>query len=248
MSSGNEGFTSGPSPRVAPADVQNKEFRVSRFGGYKMRDVDEFLDEVTVSLSSLVAENDRLRSQVSAPPVVGSPDLDDVSRQADEIIQRARDEAAQILADARAGAVTAAAIGGGESAGPVNAFLVQEREFLQGLAALVQGHADSVKGMAKAARGAASEAGSGTAAVSEARPAEPSGDTAATGPSGEPDPARAKAEATQDEPAVGEAPVDESDDADEPTVHIDDPQPAAARAGDGEADGSLRELFWGEED
>jgi DivIVA domain-containing protein len=33
--------------RLSPADIQQKEFRVSRFGGYKMRDVDEFLDQIT---------------------------------------------------------------------------------------------------------------------------------------------------------------------------------------------------------
>src|SRR5207244_10941699 len=54
------------------------------------------------SVTGLTEENARLRRQAGAPPVVGSPDLDDVARQADEIIQRARDEAARIDTEARA--------------------------------------------------------------------------------------------------------------------------------------------------
>ena len=81
------GFEPGAPRRVlTPADIQQKEFRVSRFGGYKMRDVDEFLDEITDSFSALSAEVERLRTRPGAPPVVGTPDLDDVTRQADEII------------------------------------------------------------------------------------------------------------------------------------------------------------------
>ena len=49
--------------RVTPLDVQQKEFRVTRVGsGYRMREVDEFLDQITDTLTALVAENDRLRT------------------------------------------------------------------------------------------------------------------------------------------------------------------------------------------
>jgi DivIVA domain-containing protein len=48
--------------QVTPLDVQQKEFRVTRVGvGYRMREVDEFLDQVTDTLSALIAENERLR-------------------------------------------------------------------------------------------------------------------------------------------------------------------------------------------
>ena len=47
---------------VTPADIQQKEFNVSRFGGYRMRDVDEFLDQITESMTKLSDENERLRS------------------------------------------------------------------------------------------------------------------------------------------------------------------------------------------
>ena len=134
-------------------EIQQKEFRVSRLNGYRMRDVDEFLDQLTESVSALVDENRRLRSQAGAQPVVGSPDLDDVARQADEIIQRARDEAARITAEARAGAAAGAAATPAQLAA-VGAFLSEEKEFLQGIAGLVQQHAETVKSMAKQARAA----------------------------------------------------------------------------------------------
>ena len=61
-------FTGMPaSTVVTPADIQSKEFNVSRFGGYRMRDVDEFLDQITVSMTKLTEENDRLRSASGLP-------------------------------------------------------------------------------------------------------------------------------------------------------------------------------------
>ena len=94
-----------------------------------------------------------------ASPIVGTSDLDEVNRQADEIVQRARDEAARIVAEANeqaagvaGGATTVAATGADRAA--VDAFLTRERDFLQSLAALVQGHAEAVKAMAKKARAA----------------------------------------------------------------------------------------------
>ena len=147
---------SSASSILGPLDVQQKEFRVSRFGGYKMRDVDEFLDRITDSMSALTVENERLRK--GAPPsIVGTPDLADVSRQADEIIERARAEAARIVAEAKATGAQPAGGQPGAAASPqeraaVNAFLTREREFLQSLAGLVQEHAEQVRGMAKTAK------------------------------------------------------------------------------------------------
>ncbi len=248
---GTQSSGNGPA-RIGPMEIQQKEFRVSRFGGYKMRDVDEFLDELTTTMGELTAENDRLRAQATVAPVVGSPDLDDVGRQADEIIQRARDEAAQIVADARAGAAAASTIAAaapGDRAA-VDAFLLQEREFLQGLGVLVQGHAESVKRMARAARSPAP----GRAAPTTQTPAERAEPAAAEAT----DRADTSTRAPSSTPASSTEPVppsEQSDDAPspeagEPTIRIDEPQPATAPAStaDAEGDGSLRELFWGEED
>jgi DivIVA domain-containing protein len=224
---------------ITPADIQRQEFGVSRFGGYRMRDVDEFLDRLTESTEILVAENDRLRA--GGPPIVGTSDLDEVNRHADEIVQRARDEAARILADARThsaptnGAPSVAVPDEAQRA-RVDAFLSQERAFLQSLATLVQGHAESVKGMAREARRAAS-------AQPTPSPDEEPGEDAPGG----------RTEADISLPEAGEDHDDEPTPAEstpgaDATVILEEPQPTrmgAERAR--EADPSLRQLFWGEE-
>ena len=131
-------------PRVVtPEEIQRQEFGVSRFGGYRMRDVDEFLDHITASTQALLAENERLRG--GAGPILGTSDLEDVNRQADEILQRAREEAGRIVAGASAQATAVPA--GAEDRAAVDAFLSQERDFLQNLATLVQAHAETVKAL-----------------------------------------------------------------------------------------------------
>jgi DivIVA domain-containing protein len=252
----------GQRSTLGPLDIQQKEFRVSRFGGYKMRDVDEFLDAITDSFSALSAENDRLKAG-SPAAIVGTPDLDDVARQADEIIRRARDEAARITAQAKV-----AAGGGGQDRGAVSAFLSQEREFLQSLAGLVQGHAESVKAMSKATKKAPESPAQPTAP-----PARPSG-VAVT-----PDAPPATQGATRDDservddratasdpppPAMPEPMVAPKEDEPasvpdqarepEPTVRIEEPEPASVGRSDSdddaaskEGDRSLRDLFWGED-
>ena len=98
-----------PSRTINALAIQQKEFRVSRLGGYKMRDVDEFLDELTEAVGAMQTELSNLRDRPAAPdPVLGMPDLDDVGRQADEIIARAREGAARITAEAHAAAAEAA--------------------------------------------------------------------------------------------------------------------------------------------
>ena len=60
-----DGSRPSQAPRtISPLEIQQKEFRVSRFGGYRMRDVDEFLDQLTDSLSSLLEDNRRLQAQI----------------------------------------------------------------------------------------------------------------------------------------------------------------------------------------
>jgi len=218
---------------ITPEEIQRQEFGVSRFGGYRMRDVDEFLDRLTASTEAIIAENERMRA--GGAPIVGTSDLDDVNRQADEIVQRARDEAARIVAEANehaaalAGGATVVA-GSGADRAAVDAFLVRERDFLQSLATLVQGHAEAVKAMARKARSA---------------PPAPAADPTAT--------------ATQTPVAVPEAaPLPEATPGPAPTapvpatpreepVRVDEPQHAAAGDREGDGDPSLRQLFWGEE-
>jgi DivIVA domain-containing protein len=237
---------------ITPLDIQQKEFQVSRFGGYRMRDVDEFLDQLTDAMTALLAENERLRSGADASPIVGSPDLDEVSRQADEIIQRARDEAARVVAEANER--SAAGIGDVTDAdrAAVDAFLARERGFLQSLASLVQEHADGVKGMAREVRRRGGAVGTGPASATSddaARPAAPGSPApAAVAPPEAPPPTTEPASSATTRAAEPEptrpiepaAPVERE----EPIV-VSEPEPAATRREDG--DESLRELFWGEE-
>jgi DivIVA domain-containing protein len=229
---------------ITPLDIQQKEFRVSRFGGYRMRDVDEFLDRLTEVVTGLTEENARLRRQAGAPPVVGSPDLDDVARQADEIIQRARDEAARIDTEARARASLSAApaIASEGDRAAVKAFLAQERAFLESLAGLLQGHAETMKGMARNVR------------RPDRAPTEDS--DAPAGPTepvahDEPPPAAV----TRDESEgpiveVGDAEATQSLPAAEEPGELAQTRPTTSARGTdrGDGDPSLRELFWGEEE
>lgn len=212
---------------ITPADIQRQEFGVSRFGGYRMRDVDEFLDRLTASTEAIIAENERIRAGGS--PIVGTSDLDDVNRQADEIVQRARDEAARIVAEANehpaalAGGATVVA-GSGADRAAVDAFLTRERDFLQSLATLVQGHAEAVKAMARKARSAA------PAPAPTANPAATAPQTPVAVPEAAPAPTAPVPATPPDEP-----------------VRVDEPQHAAAGDREGDGDPSLRQLFWGEE-
>jgi DNA replication initiation complex subunit (GINS family) len=131
-----------------------------------------------------------------------------------------------------------------EERAAVNAFLAQEREFLQSLASLVQGHAESVKGMARRARSVppAPSAVPIQAPAPRTEPAEaPSPEAAeppspiAQGPRPTPAPAEAEAEATQALPKPEEP------------IRVDEPERTGAARPD-EGDPSLRDLFWGEED
>ena len=240
-----QSFAPAPRKTLTPMDIQQKEFRVSRLGGYKMRDVDEFLDEITDSFSALIAEIERLRSGPASAAVVGTPDLADVGRQADEIIARARAEAARIVADAHAETAAAGspAGSGASRGGPgVADFLVEEREFLQNLAGLVQGHAEIVKGLARAAHGRASAQAPGTTA--EPEDLAESRETAA---------AEDPAPSVSAPPPAAPPPTAPMPKADAP-VRIEDPEPASVARADRDDEtpsedggGTLRDLFWGED-
>jgi DivIVA domain-containing protein len=208
-----EPVTSG---RLSAMEIQQKEFGVTRVGGgYRMRDVDEFLDDVTTSMTALVEENRRLREQAGNGAMIGAPDLEQVSRQADEIIRRARDEAAQIVREAHAASAasaTAASAGSISAAdrAAISGFLGREREFLQSLAGLVQGHAEAVKGMAREARDAAMSA-SATAPASAPTPAmAPAAPMPAAAPAGEaPAPSPTEPDGASERPAPSPRPAAE---------------------------------------
>jgi DivIVA domain-containing protein len=246
------GWGSAPAGRITPQDVQQKEFRVARFGaGYRMREVDEFLDQVTDAMSALVAESERLRQgsadpasasgRPSAPPSVPSP-ADDAGLTA------------------------------------VDAFLRREKGFLQDLGGLVQAHAEELRSMVREVRRDVPPLGDASPVKEpavEPAPAPVSSPEASPGPS--PDVSN-ELDAPPDEIAPGPelgateqaTPASEVPDhhtrghdpeasggrprpiatteavAEEP-IRVDEPEPARSGRSEEEEDGSLRELFWGEE-
>jgi DivIVA domain-containing protein len=232
------GFTAAPvsTGRITPTEVQQKEFRVARFGGgYRMREVDEFLDQVTDALSALIAENEELRAGRGAASTS--------SGSLPGPIANDRDRTA------------------------VDAFLERERGFLQSLGSLVQGHAEELKAMVRAARRSPAVPAP-TAAVDEAAPAAvlaPDVDEVADGEEEEPATEEAPEVAAEEAPdvAADSDPSETADDdgtetaedssqahparePDEP-IRLEEREPARSRGSDDEPEGSLRELFWGEE-
>ncbi|MEA2550410.1 MAG: DivIVA protein [Actinomycetota bacterium] len=241
-------FAGGPAPTVlGAAEVQQKEFRINRVGaGYNMRDVDEFLDQITGSMNATMEEIRVLRNQ-GGGSLVGAPDLADSARQADEIIQRARAQAEQIVRDAQAqaGALGAAAVAGAGTPvdrAPVNAFLAQERSFLQSLGQLVQEHAETVKGMVRVDRGSASPPLAAARRSAQSTPQSPP--RTATRPPAPAETAPSRRPTSDPRSTVPIAKVEEP-------IRVEEPTTASARreddsSGEGQ-DRSLRELFWGED-
>jgi DivIVA domain-containing protein len=242
---------SAPAGRITPQDVQQKEFRVARFGaGYRMREVDEFLDQVTDAMSALVAETERLRQgsvdpgsasgRPSAPPSL-QPPADDVGRTA------------------------------------VDAFLRREKGFLQDLGGLVQTHAEELRSMFREVRRdvpapvadtspvdepavepaptpvSSPEASSGLSPdVSTELDAPPEviapgpeiGATEKAAPASEVPDHHAKGD---DPEASGGRPIAATEAVAEEPIRLDEPEPARSGRSEEEEEGSLRELFWGEE-
>ncbi len=218
--------------RVTPLDVQQKEFRVTRVGsGYRMREVDEFLDQITDTLTALVAENDRLRTSGGevAAAAAGETDPSTTPTRTDP--------------------------------GAVDAFLQREKGFLQDLGGLVQAHAEELRSMIRAARSEPAVPDTPTEpeapmaplaapvaeSIVEAEP-EPS-----VLPWTSPHPCLMRSRSSR-EPSAS-AVEDDPDSgtitrvvADEP-IRLEEPEPQPARSGrsDEKEGDSLRELFWGEE-
>jgi DivIVA domain-containing protein len=135
--------------RMTPVDIQQKVFRLA-FRGYNERDVDEFLDHVTEDLAALHEENKRLREQVAEGG--GGEGAAGADRQAEAIVRQAREHAARLVADAEQRAAATGTPGASMAGGPPASFLLQERQFLQQMASLIQGHAQRLKDEARRGR------------------------------------------------------------------------------------------------
>ena len=242
-------WASAPGGRITPQEVQQKEFRVARFGaGYRMREVDEFLDQVTDAMSALVAENERLlQGSASGSPASTRPST--------------------------APAAPSVADEAGRAA--VDAFLRREKGFLQDLGGLVQAHAEELRSMVRDVRrdiAAPAAAAPSTASVPpvagapvKESPVEPPAVATEAAPAPDEAPDEAP-EPSPDLPEVADEPQDEIEDetqeddpeasggpptttgvvAEEP-IRLDEPEPARSGRSEEEEEGSLRELFWGEE-
>jgi DivIVA domain-containing protein len=215
---------SGGDARLSPADIQQVEFRLA-FRGYNERDVDAFLDRITEDISTYIEEIQRLRSGTGA----ASPDAatsgngsEAAAREAEEIVARAKERAAEIV---RAAEITVASASSGGSAattagadprGVIAPFLNRERDFLQSLGGLVQGHAEEIKQMVLSLRARS-----------------------------EPEPGRTRGEpvAAQSPPVSRAQPVVLPEAAE--TARAAEPEPVPAEHPSGER--SLKDLFWGED-
>lgn len=240
-------WASAPGGRISPQEVQQKEFRVARFGaGYRMREVDEFLDQVTDAMSALAAENERLL-QASASGSAGS------SRPSP--------------APSTSPAVPSSADDAGRAA--VDAFLRREKGFLQDLGGLVQAHAEELRSMVRDVRRDVAAPTAAVPPIAGAPPKESPVEPPAAATEAEPAPhaaSDAPPEPSPDPPTVADEPQDEIEDelqgddsdaseepptttgvvAEEP-IRLDEPEPARSGRSEEEEEGSLRELFWGEE-
>jgi DivIVA domain-containing protein len=242
-SEGASEWSSAPTGRITPSDVQEKEFRVARFGaGYRVREVDEFLDQVTDALSALTAENERLlrgagdRVPASSPP---SPRPTDESGRAavDAFLRREKG----FLQDL---------------GGLVQAHAEELRSMIRALRseaappAAGAPPAEVSRILPIPATTAAPEANTEakTEAMPDAMSDEPdaSAEEASTGPEAGgtqepvPDDAAESTEATAGPPTAAGAIADEP-------IRLEEPEPARSRRSDDDEGGSLRELFWGEE-
>lgn len=146
--------------RLTPVDVQQVQFRLA-LRGYNERDVDSFLDRVTEDLTARIEEHERLvRGGAVAAPLGGdgSVDVAAARSEADAIVARARVEASEILRQAMSEAAAVRGGAGGDPRGSIAPFLAKEREFLQGIGAIVQSHAEEIRGMVLALKAASPQA------------------------------------------------------------------------------------------
>lgn len=213
----------GARPRLTPIDIQQKEFRLA-FRGYNERDVDEFLDHVTEDLATLVEENGRLREGDGFVAAAPFSETVGASREAEDILARAREQAQAIIREAqeRAAAVVGSGVGG-DARAVISPYLSRERAFLQSLGELVKEHAEAVKGMVRSTKDSAPAAPART-------PPAPVADVPV---------ATERSEVIRIDPAEAGQPAEPAG-PEEPSGGEVQAEAAAERR-------SVRELFWGED-
>ena len=84
---------------ITAQDIREKTFEKSKFGGYDMAQVDEFLEELADDLTNSQKEVAVLKSKISNEAALNKSILS-AQKLAQEIETEARDKAAKVLADA----------------------------------------------------------------------------------------------------------------------------------------------------
>lgn len=98
---------------LTPDDIQEKFFRTA-LRGYHLEDVDEFLDEVALSLKEyeeLLAERDRIIAEMKKKPAASD------GQEADRVLSQARAEANRIIREAQESSSQLVAAARNEAAG-----------------------------------------------------------------------------------------------------------------------------------
>lgn len=98
---------------LTPDDIQEKFFRTA-LRGYHLEDVDEFLDEVALSLKEyeeLLAERDRIISEMKRRPAAAD------NQEAARVLSQARAEARRMIEEARESASQLVSAARNEAAG-----------------------------------------------------------------------------------------------------------------------------------
>jgi DivIVA domain-containing protein len=251
-------------PRLTAEDVQRREFRLS-FRGYHEGEVDQFLDQVTEDLAAFHEENKRLREQLGDLSGRNPLDLQAADQRAEQIVREAREHAARLVAEAEQRAADVTGTDEAGAGGAPNWYLLQERDFLQSLASLVQGHAETLKQQARARVAEAAE----PAEPAKEAAAVPVTEPASVDPEAEEETAEESGEEVlwlPDEAEAGDAADEEGSGG--PRLEATAPMSVAAPDGEPDllsdwetgsasrdegvrrrqaGDPSLKELFWGED-
>lgn len=231
------GWASAPAGHLTPADVQQKQFRTARMGGgYRMREVDEFLDQVTDTLTSLLSENERLRrGRADEPAARSTPDTPITAGDRAAIEAFLRREKAFLQS-----------LGG----------LVQgHAEELKGMVRSSRSPLPTPDTPAAVVPAAASTPADATPAAEEPSVEPPAVETPVAATEDVPDESEPPTQVEDDRPVevsdteeeTGAMPAAETETETEEPIRLDEPEPARSRRTEEGSAGSLRELFWGEE-
>jgi cell division initiation protein len=96
---------------IMPIDIENKVFKKSKLGGYEIKDVEDFLEQLIVDYENLYKENSNLKEKlIKADEAIEyynsleqgvTQTIENSQRAAEEIKEKAAIEAAEIKSNAK---------------------------------------------------------------------------------------------------------------------------------------------------